>query len=87
MAIEIECCYIAFTGWNLLCRPGWLQIQRFAGLCLLSAEIKGVHHHMALHLLAPWCACGTQKITCSSQYSLFLPYRFQEPNQHLQASW
>jgi hypothetical protein len=27
------------------CRPGWPQTQRSTFLCLLSARIKGVHHH------------------------------------------
>ena len=28
------------------CTPGWHQIQRFTYLCLLSARIKGVRHHL-----------------------------------------
>ena len=33
--------------WNSLCPPGWLQTQRSACLCFLSADIKGLcHHHL-----------------------------------------
>ena len=32
-------------SWNSLCIPGWLWTQNSACLCLLSAGIKGVHHH------------------------------------------
>lgn len=36
-------------SWNSLCRPGWPQIhKRSACFCLLSAEIKGVHHYTQL---------------------------------------
>ena len=31
--------------WDLICKLGWLQTQRSACLCLLSAGIKYVHHH------------------------------------------
>ena len=34
--------------WNLFCRPGWPQTQRSTCLCLLSAGIKGVHHHFLI---------------------------------------
>jgi hypothetical protein len=30
---------------DLLCRPSLLQTQKLACLCLLSAGLKGVHHH------------------------------------------
>ena len=33
--------------WKVLCRLGWLLHQKSACLCLLSAEIKGIHHHLA----------------------------------------
>jgi hypothetical protein len=41
---------IALAVWNSLCRPGWLQIQKSACLCLGSARIKGVGHHAWLEL-------------------------------------
>jgi hypothetical protein len=30
---------------NSFCRPGWPWIQKSSCLCLLSAGIKGMHHH------------------------------------------
>jgi hypothetical protein len=36
---------IAWLSWNSLCRPSWPRTQKSACLYLLSAGIKGVHHH------------------------------------------
>ena len=33
-------------SWNSLCRPGWPGIQKSSSLCLSSAGIKDVHHHL-----------------------------------------
>jgi hypothetical protein len=39
-----------WLSWNSLCRSGCPQTQKSACLCLLSAGIKGVHHHALLFL-------------------------------------
>jgi hypothetical protein len=35
-----------WLSWNSLCRPGWPRTQKSTCLCLLSAGIKGVCHHV-----------------------------------------
>ena len=53
-----------WLSWNLLCRPGWPRTQKFACLCLPSAEIKGMCNHclsvsMIINCLAQQaCLCG-----------------------------
>lgn len=43
-------CYCLFVFWDRvsLCRPGWPRTQTFACLCLPSASIKGMYHHVWL---------------------------------------
>jgi hypothetical protein len=36
---------MAWLSWNSLCRPGWLQTQKSACLCLPNSGIKGVRYH------------------------------------------
>jgi hypothetical protein len=42
-------CITLALSWNSLCRPGWPRTQKSACLCLLSAGIKGVHHHRLVY--------------------------------------
>jgi hypothetical protein len=43
-----------WLSWNSLCRPGWPWTQKSACLCLRSAGIKGVHHHVQCVCLLPY---------------------------------
>jgi hypothetical protein len=44
--IGFLCIALAVLSWNSLCRPGWPRTQKSACLCLPSAGIKGVCHHL-----------------------------------------
>ena len=37
---------LPWLSWNSLCRPGWPRTQKSACLCIPSARIKGVCHHI-----------------------------------------
>lgn len=53
---------LPWLSWNSLCKPGWPHAQASAFLCLLGAEIKGVHRQGWLEFLSsfsPWL-WGTQ---------------------------
>ena len=44
-----------WLSWKLLCRPGWLQIQRATYIYLSGAGIRGVYHHsLDLSVLLRW---------------------------------
>jgi hypothetical protein len=43
---------VALAVWNLRCRLwGWPQTQKSTCFCILSAGIKGVHHHRLAHII------------------------------------
>ena len=39
------------SPWNSLCRSLWPWTQRSSCFCILSAGIKGVHHHRLAHII------------------------------------
>ena len=58
---------------NSLHRSGWLRMQRFVCLCLLSAGITGVRHHWWTRMF----------LTLPSLHKLILPSLHKSPSLHM----